>query len=62
MPIDTSKCTILSNLSKRDIDEFLKRVKSEEFTFRKNLNFPSLYTFGNEVEINFFYETIFEII
>ena len=52
MPIDTSKCTILSNLSKKDLDEFLKRVKSEEFTFRKNLNFSSLYTFGNEVEIN----------
>ena len=55
MAVDTSKCTILTGLSKSDLDAFIERARSEEFAFRKRLNFPSLYTFGNEVEINCFF-------
>ena len=55
MVVDTSKGTILTGLSRSDLDAFIERARSEEFAFRKRLNFPSLYTFGNEVEINCFF-------
>ena len=55
MPVDTRKCTIISNLSKQDLASFIQRAKDEKLVFRKNLNFPTLYTFGNEVEFNCFF-------
>jgi hypothetical protein len=55
MQVNTSKCTILSNLSRQDLEILIERIKMEEFPFRNNLNFPTLYTFGNEVEFNCFF-------
>ncbi len=55
MKINTGKCTIISRLSKPELDLFLQRAKNENLAFRSRLNFPTLYSFGNEVEFNCFF-------
>ena len=56
MAIDRSVCGIVPKVSKATIRAILEKVEKQEFPYRKTLNLPEIYTFGNEIEFNCFFE------
>lgn len=54
--INRKNATIISKLPKDKLSELLSRIQSEDFVFRKKLNIPTIYSFGNEIEFNCYFE------
>ena len=56
MAIDRSISGIVPKVSKRTIGTLIEKVAKQDFPYRKTLNLPEIYTFGNEIEFNCFFE------
>ena len=52
MIVNTDKSVVLSSLYESKISDLVSKAAYEPFVFRKKLNFSSLYSFGNEIEVN----------
>lgn len=57
MAIDRSVSSIVPNVSKETIRSIIEKVEEQDFPYRKTLNLPELYTFGNEIEFNCIFES-----
>jgi hypothetical protein len=56
MATDRSISGIVPKVSKSTMRRLIDKCSQQDFPYRKTLNLPELYTFGNEIEFNCFFQ------